>query len=366
MKQIVITLCLTFGCFASADEPFVAAYVHLAHVVDGDATEEVRLEAIRSSIESARRAGITVLMPYSSSSSGVAYYPSAHHPESLYGEWDALGAYIEAARDAGISVYPCVPVLTSGHDRPTGILKRHPDWALRDEGGEPIGYISAANPDARSWVVDMLRELATRYDAKGILLDYLRFPNRPIDLDPVGAADFVEQTGSSEYAMTDRGETPWQRYKEKSLSILMTQIREALGETQLALYCWGPHVTRGHYVGQRWDQWAKAGYLDIINVSGYCYTDNYGDKYMDVFRDRLAQARALVKPSESGALFTFCLGIKTSHGAIKDASQIDDYLRVSREAGIEGVAVFTLNTLEQHLDNVVDAGYLDAYAETIE
>ena len=125
----------------------------------------------------------------------------------------------------------------------------------------------------------------------------------------------------------------------------MTEIKAALPDTTLALYCWGPHVASGHYVGQRWADWAKAGYLDIINVSGYCYTDNYGEKYMEVFRQRLADARALVKPEESDARFTFCLGVVTSHGKIKAASEISTYLAAANELGVEGVAYFTLNTL---------------------
>jgi len=351
---------------APADEPFVAAYVHLAHVIDRDASEEARREAIAESIASAKRAGLTVLIPYTSSSSGVAYYPSSFHPESLYGSWDALGAYIDAARDAGLTVYPTVPVLTSGHDRPAGILERNPDWALRDEEGAPIGYISAANADARRWVVEMLRDLVARYELEGVLLDYLRYPNKPVDLEPVGAAGYEKESGGAKYELTDRGDTPWQRYKEENLTRLMSMIRGALGETRIALYCWGPHVTRGHYVGQRWDHWARMGYLDIINVSGYCYTENYGDRYMDVFRERLAKARGLVNPSESDARFTFCLGVKTSHGGIKDSTEIGEYLNVSREAGMNGVAVFTLNTLTGYLDDVVDAEYFPSYAETLD
>lgn len=351
---------------AHAEPPFIAAYVHLSRVVDREASESENHEAIAKSIASAKRSGLTVLMPYASSSSGIAYYPSSHHPESLYGEWDALGAYIEAARDAGIVVYPSVPVMTSGHDRPVGILKEHPDWALRDEDGSAIGYISAANRGARQWVVGMLRELVARYELNGLLLDYLRFPNRPVDLDPMGEEEYREAEGGAEFALTDRGDTPWQTFKEDNLTVLMAAIRGALPDTKLALYCWGPHVTKGHYVGQRWDLWAKRGYVDIINVSGYCYTENYGDRYMDAFRERLEGARALIKPGESGALFTFCLGVKTSHGAIKSSSEIDDYLRVSREAGMNGVAVFTLNALEAHLDDVVDAGYMSSYRTAIE
>lgn len=342
---LVLTALVLSPVFAEA--PFNAAYVHLHRVALPGDPVETRLMAIAESVTEAKRAGLNVVMPYATDSSGRSYYPGSFHPESLYGEWDALGAYIAAARSAGLTVYPAVPMLICGHDAPAGILKVHPEWALREEDGALGGYISPAHPEARAWVVGMLKELVARYALEGVLLDYLRYPNKPIDLDPAGAAAFEAANPEVKHAITDRGDTPWQRFKESQLTTLMSEIKAALPDTTLALYCWGPHVASGHYVGQRWADWAKAGYLDIVNVSGYCYTDNYGDKYMEVFRKRLADARALVKPEESDARFTFCLGVVTSHGKIKSASEIPQYIAAAKEAGIEGVAYFTLNTLSE-------------------
>jgi len=345
IRFILLVTALLSTVSAYAEAPFRAAYVHLHRVaIPGDSLEK-RLADIDRSIANAKRAGLNILMPYAADSSGRSYYPGTYHPESLYGDWDALGAYINAARAAGLTVYPAVPVLICGHDAPAGILLRHPEWALREKDGALGGYISAANPEARAWITGMLKEVVARYQLEGVLLDYLRYPNKPVDLDPVGAAAFAAANPDGKHAITDRGDTPWQRFKESQLTMLMADIKAALPDTTLALYCWGPHVASGHYVGQRWADWAKAGYLDIVNVSGYCYTDNYGEKYLEVFRQRLADARALVKPEESDARFTFCLGVVTSHGKIKSASEIPEYIAAAKEAGIEGVAYFTLNTL---------------------
>ena len=345
LRMFFLALLAALPAFAEA--PFNAAYVHLHRVALPNDPIEKRLADIDESIASAKRAGLNIVMPYAADSSGRSYYPGSFRPESLYGEWDALGAYIAAARSAGLTVYPAVPMLICGHDAPAGILLKHPEWALREKDGALGGYISAANPEARAWVLGMLQELVARYHLEGVLLDYLRYPNKPVDLDPVGAVAFAAANPDGKHAITDRGDTPWQRYKESQLTMLMADIEAALPDTTLALYCWGPHVASGHYVGQRWADWAKAGYLDIVNVSGYCYTDNYGEKYLEVFRQRLADARALVKPEESDARFTFCLGVLTSHGKIKSASEIPEYIAAAKEAGIEGVAYFTLNTLKE-------------------
>lgn len=342
---------------AGGAEPFIGAYVHLHRVaLPGDPIEK-READIRESVAAAKRAGITVLMPYVSDSAGRAYYPSTHHPENLYGDWDGAGAYIAEARKAGMKVYPTVPVLVSGHDAPMGILAKHSEWAIRHEDGTPNGYISPAHPAARAWVVTMLQELVARYKLDGLTLDYLRYPNRPILLDEASVAAYSEATGGAPYAVTDRGETPWQRFKESQLTELAKAIDVGLPGVKKVLYSWGAHVADGHYVGQRWADWVKAGYIDVVNASGYCYTDNYGDTYMEVFRKRMKTARALM-PAERDALLTFTLGIVTSHGGIKQSADIQDYLTVSREEGVEGVAFFTLNTLLDHVDAVVEAGYL--------
>ena len=344
-----LMLALLPSLVAPSEAPFNAAYVHLHRVaLPGDSVAK-RLAVIDASIASAKRAGLNVVMPYAADSSGRSYYPGTFHPESLYGEWDALGAYVAAARAAGLQVYPAVPVLICGHDAPAGILLTHPEWGLRDDKGAGAGYLSAANPEARAWVVGMLKELVARYTLEGVLLDYLRYPNKPVGLDPIGTAAFLEANPGATCTINDRGDTPWQRFKEAQLTALMAEIKAALPETTLALYTWGPHVASGHYVGQRWADWANAGCLDIINVSGYCYTDNYGDKYMEVFRKRLADARALVNLEESNAQFSFCLGVVTSHGKIKAASEISAYQAAAKESGVEGIAYFTLNTLETFL-----------------
>lgn len=361
MRALTLVLVVISSMGAHASAPFIGAYVHLHRVALASDPVEKREADIRQSVAMAKRAGLTVVMPYVSDSSGRAYYPSTHHPETLYGEWDAVGSYIAAARAAGLAVYPTVPVLVSGHDEPRGILAQHPDWALRDESGTPYGFISPANAGARAWVVSSLKELVARYELTGVTLDYLRYPNRPMLLDSAGLAAYNEATGGAEYSVQDRGDTPWQRFKESQLTELARAIDAGLPGVKKVLYSWGSHVADGHYVGQRWVDWVNAGYIDVVNVSGYCYTDNYGDRYMEEFRGRLEKARVQV-PAGSDALLTFTLGVVTSHGGIKQTADIHDYLTVSRETGVEGVAFFTLNTLEAHLDDLVAAGYVADYA----
>ena len=81
---------------------------------------------------------------------------------------------------------------------------------------------------------------------------------------------------------------------------------------------------KGHRVAQDWRTWASKGYIDMVNISGYCYRKNYGDRYLKVFEKRLRGAVEINKALGSPVEITFCLGIRTSHGHIPRAQEVED------------------------------------------
>lgn len=362
----ILVLVIFLSTNSVVAEPFVGGYLHLTRTFSLNDDIAVREAKIVREIERAKELGIRILMPFTATG-GRPLYPSDVIPDRYYGDWDPLRFLITEARNRGLEVYPSVPVLASGGDTPRGILKRHPEWAVRDSNKDPLGYISPGHPDARGFVVRALQELVDRYQVKGILLDYLRYPNKPDShLDEKSEKRFIKITGVETVDVSHRGDTPWQMFREAQLTTLMKEIREGLPEIRLAIYCWGPHVTRGHNVGQNWAAWARDGYLDIVNVSGYCYTDNYGERYMDEFRDRLTGAKTLLDEGGNRAEATFCLGVVTSHGRVEKADEIESYLDVARETGMEGVAIFTTNTLDEFHDEVIAEDYLGGFVAALE
>jgi hypothetical protein len=88
----------------------------------------------------------------------------------------------------------------------------------------------------------------------------------------------------------------------------------------------------------------------MVNISGYCYPDNYGDDYLAVFSKRIGDAVALNRAYNGQAAVTFCLGIHTSHGTIQSATWINDYLTRAAAEGVEGMAIFTWTRALPFLD----------------
>lgn len=368
MNRYFAILLLLWPIMVHADtDPWLGAYIHMAHCFDASAPEDQREASIAAVLDEMKRSGLQAIVPYVTTSAGEAHYPSAIVPKRTFGDWDPLGVFVRKARARGLAVWPAVPMLVCGHDMPRGILAEHPEWALQGDEGEPLGYISPGSPEAREWLISVVEEIVTRYRPDGLMLDYLRYPNRPADLDAGSRARFLEQSASGAYHLTDRGDSEFQAFKEACLTELMGAVHarvQALAPgVQMGLYTWGAHVSQGHYVAQAWPGWVRSGYLDVVNVSGYCYPKNYGEDFMSVFSSRLRDASALVENSPRRPLMTFALGVITSHGEVASATQIKGYLDAAREAGYDGTAVFTLSYLLPYLDACLDESYLGAYTD---
>jgi len=306
-----------------------------------------------------RACGLNTVLPYANGSSGNAAYPSSLLPADTPPAPDTLGLFSRAAEAHGLETIPVVCVLVSGHKKPTGILQSHPDWALRDTEGAPLGWISPAHPEARAWLVALVREIALHAGYSGLLLDYMRFPNQPIQLDPPSQLRFDAEAPPKE--SPEARATRLHAFKEASLTQLAREISQALrslrADFQIGLYTWGPHVTASHHVAQPWNTWIREGYIDLLNVSGYCYVENYGERYLDEFQKRLTAAVALARETQKSPRLSFALGVKTSHGEIPRHEEIPRYLDAARAAGIEGVAVFTAASLAKWTQPAAQAGY---------
>ncbi len=343
-----------------SQEPFLGAWIHVSALFKADENQQEKEQSIAKAIENCKRSGLHTVIPYALTSSGIACYPSEIVPEKEYGDWDPLGVIIREARSRNLKIHISVPALVCGHDEPKGILKQHPEWALRNQDGKPIGYLSGANPDAQQWVVSIIKELMHLYKPDGIMLDYLRFPSQPVDVDPTSRKRFLEESGLSDYDITDHSDGPWQRFKESCLVELAGIIRKGVDEidpkTEIDIYTWGPDVVKNHWVSQDWVSMIEKGYLDLINISGYVYKKNYGDDFLNDFEDRLRKSAALVPQQKQGVRLAFVLGVITSHGRIETAGEIEAYLQRAQTAGIDGVSVFTLSYLEPYIDDLLRTG----------
>ncbi|WP_197440515.1 family 10 glycosylhydrolase [Polystyrenella longa] len=352
---------------SNLDQPVVGAYLNFGKLFQSAGTIPEKQKTIDDALDRFQSSGFNTVYPYVTTTSGKVYYPSELLTENLSADFDCVQYLIDQADNRNLQVFPVFCVLSCGHHHPTGILEQHPEWALRTPEGEPMGHISATNPEARDFITSSIKEFVDRYSTEGILLDYLRYYNRPTLLDAASVEVFDEW--KQQQAEQDEAELI-QQYKETGITELANQIsvavRRGRPEREIAIYSWGPHVADHHQVAQPWPLWSQRGYIDMVNISGYCYPDNYGDKYLDVFKQRIGTALELNKANHGRADVTFCLGVKTSHGKIQSASWIKDYLHIASELGVDGTLLFTWHTLQPWLDEVDREGYISEFQQELQ
>ncbi|HOC70779.1 MAG TPA: family 10 glycosylhydrolase, partial [Candidatus Hydrogenedentes bacterium] len=174
-----------------AAEPFSGVYIHPSEFSDSGVAPEAREALMDAVLDGVQACGITTVIPYATTTSGKAYWPGTVVEMDGEAGWDTLGIFAGKARARGLKVMPSVCVLAAGHDAPAGILKEHPDWALRDGKGSPLGWISPANAEARAWITALVLSLVKHIEPDGIMLDYMRFPSQGgVVLDPAAMAVF--------------------------------------------------------------------------------------------------------------------------------------------------------------------------------
>ena len=347
--------------------PFRSAYIHIDQCFDAQDDIPEREAAIRRTVEECQRAGLTSIVPYVNTTSGAACYPSAILTEHRWDMWDPVAVFVRAAREHRLKVHLCVSVLVCGHNDPAGILLKQPEWALRGEDGGLIGSISPGHPDARDWIVRWLKEVVERYEPDGLLLDYLRFPSPVSQLEHESATRFAEWSADRG---VDEPQDVIQEFRELLLTELMEMISEELREIRpdlhIAIYSWGFHVTSNHRVAQNWPLWAKSGWIDEVNVSGYWYPESFpnrwGKTHLEAFRTSITEAQRLLQEADSDARLTFALGVKTSHGQVKTVVDIASYLNLATELGADGVTMFTWSYLAAFLPALQEFRVLERYA----
>ncbi|MDR6550510.1 family 10 glycosylhydrolase [Paenibacillus qinlingensis] len=127
---------------------------------------------------------------------GYTIYPSRMAVEKQIEEqhpafrgWDPLEAFVLEGEKRGIAVHAWLDGFMVGID-PTGgpVLRAYPEWsacsrrqadAQRPMPQRGTGYfwLDITNPNVRQYLLDIVKEIITRYSVAGINLDFMRFPH---------------------------------------------------------------------------------------------------------------------------------------------------------------------------------------------
>ncbi|MFK8186328.1 MAG: glycoside hydrolase family 10 protein [Phormidesmis sp.] len=239
---------------------------------------------------------------------GYPIYDSDVAPEQnpLVQGWDPLQSAVNLGKTYNMEVHAWVWLFAAGnqaHNRLVGqptsypgpILNANPDWAGFDNKGNLIipgqtkPFLDPANPEVRQYLLDLLSEIAGRYDIDGIQFDYVRYPfqdpsaNRLFGYGNSARQQFHQLTGVDPITLTPKnGGDPrkahlwgqWVSFRTQQISTFVAEASRRLRQqkphlTISAAVFADPTQKRRHGIQQDWEDWADQGLVDWIVLMSY-------------------------------------------------------------------------------------------------
>ncbi|WP_244350871.1 glycoside hydrolase family 10 protein [Thermostichus vulcanus] len=320
------------------------------------------------------QAGINTVF-FETMNAGFAIHPSRVAPQQnpLTRGWDPLRAAVRLAHERGMELHAWIwtfavgnirhnilPEINLPQDYIGPVLTAHPDWANMDDRGnlfprgQPETWLDPANPQVRSYLLALTRELVQDYRVDGIHLDYIRYPfqNAPsrnvFGFGRAARQGFQQLSGVDPLQLDPLSDRSlwqlWTRYRTQQVN----EVVESIARTARSL---NPHVIlsaavyalpqneRLQKLQQDWEEWIQAGELDLLIPLTYAGNTR-----------RLAQ---LVQPnleivSRSSALFLPSLNLLNL-----PAVEFLDQMQVVRDLPTGGFALFAVRQFTPELEEIL-------------
>lgn len=311
---------------------------------------------------------------------GDAYYRSALEPcaVALCGSlgngqpsWDPLETAVREAHARGIELHAwinafaafasptsntasfCALLVESAPGSPRHMLRAHPEWAMLDAAGTPMtcanstaveyAYVSPGIPAVRTHLARVAADIARRYAVDGIHLDRIRYPGTAWSYDTVSLRVFGRDPAANAAA--------WAQFRRDQVSLAVREtydsVRAATGRrVALSAAVWGIYDDRWGWgssrgVSQFYQDpraWAAGGYLDVavpmtyysVNAT-YCGFADWACLLDDHLQGYAPTGRHLY------------VGISAS---VSKPAEVEAQVRLGRQKGVKGFAVYSYNAAE--------------------
>lgn len=171
----------------------------------------------------------------------VNYHSDILPVDPAWQDFDALTYFIEEAHKRGIKVfgyYACFYGTSSPTIRPGSLAELHPEWLATGPDANMPTFPDPANPEVLAYMLDVYRELATRYDLDGIGLDYIRYPTPyALNYDENNRQRIKEQFGIDILTHPNITGDPdaWakvQQYRREVIGNVVEQVTKAVREVR--------------------------------------------------------------------------------------------------------------------------------------
>lgn len=258
-------------------------------------------------------------------------------------------AYLNAltGRAAGIEGQ-CRPMPEPDPGNPRHILLTNPEWVMSDKWGkrlpcpnsEEYVWVSPSFPGVRTQLARVAADIVRRYDVDGIHLDRIRYPGNAWSWDPASRAGFGKNP--------DAHPAEWKAYRTGLVNMMVKETHDSITAVKPGVVysaaVWGIYFDKWPWktlagstdLMQDYRAWAREGYMDILVPMTYsrikepCARIDWG-----------CMLDEQMKGSERETGRHMYVGIDASKGPREVVNQI----RMARERGATGMAVFSYSAL---------------------
>lgn len=274
-------------------------------------------------------AGINTIF-FETLNAGYTIYPSQVAPQQnpLIVGWDPLQSAVKLAHERGMELHAWIWVFATGNKRhntligqqssyPGPVLSAHPDWANIDNKGrrqhinDGKFYLDPANKEARSYLLGIVNEIASRYQVDGLQLDYIRYPFQDDNAGftyGYGVAarqQFQQLTGTDPVKISPSDGNLWRQwveFKTNQINTFVSEVSQLLRRnyprTILSVAVFPhPESQRIYKIQQNWEVWARQGIVDLIVPMTYALDTNRLQRITEPLAKEQMLGSALIAPS---------------------------------------------------------------------
>ncbi len=223
---------------------------------------------------------------------GDAYYDSKVEPRApniaAGPEFDPLAYAIRKARENGLQVHAWVNAYrvwssVGKPPQPDHVVNVHPEWLNKNLKGEVVSgdgmFLDPGIPEVREHLQSVVADIVSRYDVDGIMLDFIRYPNRDWGYSDIALSRFRKIYGGPE--KPDPKNPLWSSWRRQQVTEMVRGIYRTV--TSIKPYVvvsastvpWGPcpkDFRKGDayaWVFQDWRAWMREGILDLNMPMNY-------------------------------------------------------------------------------------------------
>jgi uncharacterized lipoprotein YddW (UPF0748 family) len=255
-------------------------------------------------------------------------------------------AYLNAltAEAAGIEGQ-CRALVEPDPGNPRHMLLDHPEWVMSDRTGkrlpcpnsEEYVWFSPAFPEVRHRLAAVAADVARRYDIDGVHLDRIRYPGEAWSYDSASRRQFGMDPATHQ--------AEWKAFRTNLVSEMVKETYDSIQSVKPGMVMsaavwgiyndkWAWHTLAGATnLMQDSRAWAKGGYMDVLVPMTYY---RIGPSYCSRI-DWKCTLDEQMKGAEKETGRQMYIGIDASKGATEVMKQV----RLARQRGVTGVAIFS-------------------------